>query len=321
MGLLLGALAGAGDYIANAAKEHTRFLDQQDLDNQRADIALQKERAIEQLRMDNLETVRQKRIGDIESQLQKNANADVEASVDPLPSTQTDGTPMPQEAQSNYAQAKGLIQQAYKDDLHNQLQAEVDAGYGNRTDLIKLQGEDRKNKALEQNNLLAQQRLDIQQQLADARQQDADTNQQRMLMIMERFSSGQSSSSENKELLSYLSEVRKKLATDEESVIQTMNAAMAQTTSLSKKKEIAALYAQQLKAISTQSAALDQDYAQVRKKLGFTSDARSTEKENKSIPGVGKSVLDKLPQGAVQIGTSNGKPVYQTPDGKKFIAN
>lgn len=27
-----------------------------------------------------------------------------------------------------------------------------------------------------------------------------------------------------------------------------------------------------------------------------------------------------LPQGAVQIGTSGGKPVYQTPDGKKFIA-
>lgn len=35
--------------------------------------------------------------------------------------------------------------------------------------------------------------------------------------------------------------------------------------------------------------------------------------------GKSKSVISELPKGAVQIGTSNGKPVYQTPDGKKFI--
>jgi hypothetical protein len=29
--------------------------------------------------------------------------------------------------------------------------------------------------------------------------------------------------------------------------------------------------------------------------------------------------IPDLPKGAVQIGTSGGKPVYQTPDGKKFI--
>ena len=31
--------------------------------------------------------------------------------------------------------------------------------------------------------------------------------------------------------------------------------------------------------------------------------------------------LNKLPAGATQIGTSKGKPVYQTPDGKKFIGD
>lgn len=35
--------------------------------------------------------------------------------------------------------------------------------------------------------------------------------------------------------------------------------------------------------------------------------------------GSGGSVLTELPQGAQQIGTSGGKPVYQTPDGKKFV--
>lgn len=31
--------------------------------------------------------------------------------------------------------------------------------------------------------------------------------------------------------------------------------------------------------------------------------------------------VNKLPSGAKQIGTSKGKPVYQTPDGKKFIGD
>lgn len=31
--------------------------------------------------------------------------------------------------------------------------------------------------------------------------------------------------------------------------------------------------------------------------------------------------ISSLPSGAIQIGTSGGKPVYQTPDGKKFIRN
>ena len=33
------------------------------------------------------------------------------------------------------------------------------------------------------------------------------------------------------------------------------------------------------------------------------------------------ATISALPKGATQIGTSGGKPVYQTPDGKKFIGN
>ena len=33
-----------------------------------------------------------------------------------------------------------------------------------------------------------------------------------------------------------------------------------------------------------------------------------------------RAVVDALPKGAVQVGTSGGRPVYQTPDGRKFIA-
>jgi hypothetical protein len=36
-------------------------------------------------------------------------------------------------------------------------------------------------------------------------------------------------------------------------------------------------------------------------------------------PGAPKATVKALPPGAKQIGTSGGKPVYQTPDGKRFI--
>lgn len=40
-----------------------------------------------------------------------------------------------------------------------------------------------------------------------------------------------------------------------------------------------------------------------------------------SAPAKPAAVVPDLPKGAIQIGTSGGKAVYQTPDGKKFIAN
>ncbi len=36
-------------------------------------------------------------------------------------------------------------------------------------------------------------------------------------------------------------------------------------------------------------------------------------------PVVPKGSITSLPAGATQIGTKGGKPVYQTPDGKRFI--
>lgn len=50
--------------------------------------------------------------------------------------------------------------------------------------------------------------------------------------------------------------------------------------------------------------------------------SESTKKTDKSPGNEGKSTpVASLPKGAVQIGTSGGKPVYQTPDGKKFKAD
>lgn len=51
------------------------------------------------------------------------------------------------------------------------------------------------------------------------------------------------------------------------------------------------------------------------------SNAPATPTENKNPPGGGAApkIEAKVPAGYKQIGTSNGKPVYQAPDGKKYV--
>lgn len=66
-----------------------------------------------------------------------------------------------------------------------------------------------------------------------------------------------------------------------------------------------------------------------RKELQATAREIAAELKKRGLPGAApaaapapaapKTTLSALPPGAKQIGTSKGKPVYQTPDGRKFI--
>lgn len=52
---------------------------------------------------------------------------------------------------------------------------------------------------------------------------------------------------------------------------------------------------------------------------GYTVPKNFHKTPSDATPQAGGAVLDALPQGAAQIGTSGGKPVYQLPDGRKVI--
>lgn len=60
-------------------------------------------------------------------------------------------------------------------------------------------------------------------------------------------------------------------------------------------------------------------YRSLQAKLAAAMDERIGDKPGTPKPAKPAAVLKTLPPGAKQIGTSGGKPVYQTPDGKKFI--
>lgn len=60
-------------------------------------------------------------------------------------------------------------------------------------------------------------------------------------------------------------------------------------------------------------------YRTLQAKIAAAMDERIGDKPSTPKPPKPASTLNTLPPGAKQIGTSGGKPVYQTPDGKKFI--
>jgi len=68
--------------------------------------------------------------------------------------------------------------------------------------------------------------------------------------------------------------------------------------------------------------ALNNDIAELRQQLkgGGTTPPAARPTADAPTPAA-RAAIKALPPGSKQIGTSNGKPVYQTPDGKKFIGN
>jgi len=60
-------------------------------------------------------------------------------------------------------------------------------------------------------------------------------------------------------------------------------------------------------------------------KLGLATNGQQPVQSTQPLPGQGRRTqpapVSSLPQGSKQIGTSGGKPVYQTPDGRKFLGN
>lgn len=110
---------------------------------------------------------------------------------------------------------------------------------------------------------------------------------------------------------------------------------------IAKEREIGALRSKLAKAelLAANDPAAKQLADALRSKLNVLTDAKPTEtystrveenpdtgekKNVTEIKGSGTpprttAAVSGLPAGAVKIGTSGGKPVYQTPDGKKFI--
>jgi hypothetical protein len=75
------------------------------------------------------------------------------------------------------------------------------------------------------------------------------------------------------------------------------------------------------KALTAEEVKLKPDPAKVQELEAEIAAAKSKLAPRAPTAAAPKATVKALPAGAKQIGTSGGKPVYQTPDGKKFIGS
>jgi hypothetical protein len=174
MGLLMAALGGAADQGIDSINKQQAIDAQSALVQQSSDLTLQREKAIEDYKVQNANAARQTKVGLINTQLATNADNSVAGKFDTtaLPDTEvnSDGTPgstpMPDEAKQNYADAQATLASAkdasisaYMGNDANKLRAAVDAGYDDQSKLVAIMTDDRRTKAQEAANIIAQQRV------------------------------------------------------------------------------------------------------------------------------------------------------------------
>lgn len=156
-------------------------------------------------------------------------------------------------------------------------------------------------------------------QLAETERRNQANEDLRTKQISAAISKASGGGSGSREALAFLGEERKSLTADKQDLRAREAAVMKNipdydTEGKAKaKKEFEEANKDVIESIQQRSKFLDGSLSKVRDKVGLgdTDEPRKTDKP--------VAPINKLPSGAKQIGTSGGKPVYETPDGKRFI--
>jgi hypothetical protein len=197
--------------------------------------------------------------------------------------------------------------------------AERSAALKEKLEMLREEG---RNARAERSAELQEQRLQVMLQLGEKRLEAAGKK------------AGEAANS--KEALSFLEGQRKDLASEAQDIRQRYQAELkggGTGVSKAKQAEIEAAYAPKFAAVEERRRLLDSDYNALREKVGLPARGTAPKADPATPPKPAASgapapkadakpaaPIKKLPDGARQIGTSGGKPVYETPDGKRFIA-
>jgi len=134
----------------------------------------------------------------------------------------------------------------------------------------------------------------------------------------------------NKEMLSLLDGMRKDIASESADVKNSMKAeinGLGKFAEPDEVKKITDAYAPKLEAMNKRRKQIQKDFNVVRERIGLPpiNDGNEDSAESNAKPATESdarpaAVLPSLPSGSKKIGTSNGKDVYQAPDGKRYIS-
>lgn len=145
--------------------------------------------------------------------------------------------------------------------------------------------------------------------IADLRSRDANKRLDALIAAQGKGKDG------TKEAMSFIDSQRKELAAESTQLRQLYKTELGNGPSKKHMEAMAAKYEPQIAAIEAKRSALESDFDILRKQVGLP----AREPKPAPAPAPKPGAVSGLPQGARQIGTSGGKPVYETPDGKRFI--
>lgn len=137
-----------------------------------------------------------------------------------------------------------------------------------------------------------------------------DTAQKRIEALLKK--TGKDSTG-TKEALSFIDGVRKDLASEASNLKAMYSAELSSEIMPEEQKKIKESYKVKFDAIDAKRSQIEKDFDALREKVGLPASSKTDKPKQADTAPAG------LPQGAKQIGTSGGKPVYETPDGQRFI--
>lgn len=148
---LLDFAGGAADFgsglIGSQIKSDQELDRQTQFAQMQAQLEMERQKAMEQFKVDQANAQRQAMVGRVNDQLNQDADQNSTTPAAPLPTdangvpVQADGTPMPQEAIDQYNKASGLLnsnRQKYLNDSKNILRAQVETGDAKASDLANV---------------------------------------------------------------------------------------------------------------------------------------------------------------------------------------
>lgn len=320
MGIILGALGGMGQEMAKIGAANQKALMDEEADTRKATLssglALEREKALilfkqnlgAQERADQV-----KRVDTAAGKIAEDAVTEKRGIVTAGIADKESWTP---EQQAAVDQSLEIDKKKIAADPETRIQAAIGTGDIAPKDAATINRDERRLDATERATAARERQAEMrdatQRYIADLRDKQQSARLEALVARMGKDKDG------TKEALSFLEGARKELSSEEQTVRQLYQAELRQADKYDPEaqKAIKEQYEPKLAEIANRRKEIQADYDAVRTRVGLPERAPA-----KPEPTKAPSALPKLPAGAKKIGTSGGKAVYETPDGKRFIEN
>lgn len=340
MSIFLGALGGAGEAMGQVGNTMLQSELAKDRDsarlNQESDLTLARAKAMELFKQSLTDADRVSQVQRVDAAAGKIADTKVAGKRAAVEAGIVDRASWTPEQQAAVDQSMQTDREAVLSDPNTRTQAAITTGDISPKDAAAILHKD---DALLYKALWEQQKEEGRNDRSDARiAAQADATDKRLaasaaasdkrlaylFASLEKRGEKKAGADTAKEALQFLDGSRKEVTAEAQNLRQLYTSQIKDKSPAAVAK-IDAEYQPKFADVERKRREIEEDYNHVRERVGLPSRGGAAPA---AMPGAAPAAAPKpsagtvqaLPPGSRQIGTSGGKPVYQTPDGKKFVA-